>query len=82
MREILHLQGKGHRWKLIRTPFGALNSPEIYYLSLQLRQPLAALILMTQAEQRGIVHLLSEQNGKLLEVLDEMGGKAGFSNED
>ena len=34
------------------------------------------------AEQRGIVHLLSEQNGKLLEVLNEMGGKAGFTNED
>jgi hypothetical protein len=35
-----------------------------------------------QAEQRGIVHLLSEQNGNLLDVLKEMGGPAGYGDED
>ncbi len=34
------------------------------------------------SQQRGIVHLLGEQFRKLGEVIEEMGGKAGFSDED
>ena len=81
-REILHGHWKGTLMENDPNAIRRIELTSIYYAIAAIEAAVNGADFNDTAEQRGIVHLLSEQNGKLLEILNEMGGKAGFTNED